>query len=241
MVSRPTKSDTLLTATKDSINKEPTILGLKEGEQVSVLDLVRASIATSANDAASTLAIGSTKLLGLDPSDYLDLINQKAALMSMSDTHFVNPEGYDDPSQQTTILDLVKLIDHALGYKEIVSAAKSDMENIIQTNTHGFYYLPNWNGLLGVYEGVYGLKIARTEKAGYCTIVLSRRNNINIAVIISGAKTLQERDQTAADLLDFSFNLEKVKPLKITAAILKKKYQVWNDLSAKIKTELGIK
>jgi len=233
--------DTLLTASKDSINKEPTVLGLKEGEQISILDLIRSSIATSANDAASTLALGTAKILGLDITDYLDLMNQKVALMGMVDTHLTNPEGYDDPGQITTILDLVKLIDHALGYKEIVSSAKSDMENIQATSTHGFYYLPNWNGLLGIYEGVYGLKIARTEKAGYCTIVLSRRNNINIAIIISGAKTLQERDQTAADLLDFSFNYEKVKPLKITPLDLKKKYQIWNDLSSKIKSELGIK
>lgn len=234
-------SDTLLTATKDSINKEPTVLGLKEGEQLSVSDLVRASIATSANDAASTLTIGSAKLLGLDPSDFLDLMNQKTNLMGMADTHLTNPEGYDDPSQQTTILDLVKLIDHSLGYKEIITSAKSDMENIQATNTHGFYYLPNWNGLLSLYDGVYGLKIARTEKAGYCTIVLARRRNINIGVILVGAKTLLERDQTAADLLDYAFNQEKMKPLKIDSIQIKKKYQVWNDLSAKIKAELGIK
>lgn len=232
--------DTMLTATLTSIDKEPTILGLKEGEQLSLSELIRASISTSANDAAATIAQGISAQFGLQLKDYLELMNLKAKTIGMTDSHFVNPEGYDDPDQKTTILDLVKLVDSALSYPSIASAGGADRQDIVKTSTHGFYYLPNWNGLLGVYPGVSGLKIARTQNMGYATIVISQRKDKRIAVILLGAKTLLERDTIAAALLDLGFKQEKIQPIDLSAATLKKKYKIWDDLAIKIKTELGL-
>lgn len=232
--------DTILTATKSSVDKEPTVLGLKQGEQLSLAELIRGSISTSANDAAATIAEGISTQFGIELKDYIDLMNLKAKTIGMTDSHLSNPEGYDDPAQQTTILDLVKLVDNSLGYPLIASAGAADRQDILKTNTHGFYYLPNWNGLLGVYPGVSGLKIARTEKMGYATIVISQRKDKKIVVILQGAATLLERDTTAAALLDLGFKQEKIDPVNLSATTIKKKYKVWDDLSTKIKIELGL-
>lgn len=233
--------EALLTASSQSVTKEPTVLGLAAGEQLTVAELVRASIATSANDAAATLAEGVAGRYGLTTLDYLNLMNHKAALIGMNASHFANPEGYDDASQTTTIFDLVRLVDNTANYPQILAAATADRQDLTATATHGFFYLPNWNALLGLYPGVFGLKIARTEAAGYATIVLARREDIRLAVIVSGAKTMLERDQSAAALLDQGFKKYKLKPANLPAAQIKARYQAWNDLAAKIRAELGLK
>ena len=231
--------DQLLSATKTSVDKIPTILGLKVGEQFKLSELLRATIATSANDAAATIAEGIASQNGLNPTDFIALMNQKAALLKMDGSHFANPDGLDDDAQFSTLIDIAKLVQNTVkNYPEILSAAASDREDIKESKTHGFYYLSNWNGLLGVYPGVFGLKIAFTENAGYSTIVLAERSKVRLVVIVAGAKSLYDRDAAAASLLDHAFGLEKIPAANITQWQLKQHYKVWNDLINKTKSEI---
>ncbi len=235
-------SDQLLTATQNSVNRVPTVLGLLPGEQLTLKDLLRAAIATSANDAASTLAEGVAVQNGLASAGFLDLMNQKAALLGMNESRFNTPDGLDDSKQYTTLVDLAKLVQQtAAAYPEILMAAASNREDIAPGKTHTGYYLSNWNGLLGLYPGVFGLKIAYTGDAGYSTIVLSARNNLRLAVILTGADSLMERDSTAAQLLDSAFALEKVPPANLTQAALKRQYKIWDDFIKKTRAELEAK
>ncbi len=232
--------DQLLSATKTSVNKVPTILGLKVGEQFKLSELLRATIATSANDAAATIAEGIASQNGLNLPDFIDLMNQKATLLKMENSHFTNPDGLDSPTQYTTLADLATLVTNTVkNYPEILSAAASDREDIEKNQTHGFYYVSNWNGLLGIYPGVFGLKIAFTENAGNSTIVLSERSKVRLAVIVSGAKSLYDRDAAAASLLDQAFGLEKIPAANVTQWQLKQHYKVWNDLINKTKFQIS--
>ncbi|MEK7064709.1 MAG: hypothetical protein AAB973_03840 [Patescibacteria group bacterium] len=233
-------SDQLLTATRTSVDKVPTILGLKVGEQFQLSDLLRAAIATSANDAAATLAEGIASQNGLALSDFIDLMNKKGELLKMENSHFSNPDGLDDTTQFSTLIDIVRLVQNTVkNYPEIMAAAVSDRQDIQESSTHGFYYVSNWNGLLGVYPGVFGGKIAFTENAGNSTIVLSERNKVRLAVIVSGAPTLLDRDQAAASLLDRAFLSEKIPPANVTEWQLKQHYRVWNDLINKTRAALA--
>lgn len=231
--------DQLLTATKTSIDKIPTVLGLKIGEQFTLSELLRAAIATSGNDAAATIAEGVASQNGLNLSDFIGLMNQKATLLKMENSHFANPEGLDDLTQYSTLIDLATLVTNTVkNYPEILSAAASDREDIKKTKTHGFYYVSNWNGLLGVYPGVFGLKIAFTQGAGNSTIVLSERSRVRLAVIVTGAKSLYDRDASAASLLDQAFQIEKISPANVTQRQLKQHYQIWTDLINKTKSQI---
>lgn len=233
--------DQLLSATKTSVDKIPTILGLKVGEQFKLSELLRAAIATSANDAAATIAEGVASQNGLNLSDFIALMNQKAVLLKMDHSHFATPDGLDSPTQYTTLIDLATLVENTVkNYPEILSAAASDREDIEKSQTHGFYYVSNWNGLLGVYPGVFGLKIAFTENAGNSTIILSERSKVRLAVIVSGAKSLYDRDVSAASLLDQAFGLEKIPAANITQWQLKQHYKIWNDLIIKTRAELHV-
>lgn len=222
-----------------SINKVPTVLGLKTGEKIAVSDLLRGAIATSANDAAQVLADGAAESASIFPSEFVYYMNKKATLLGMNHSHFVNPDGLDDQNQYSTLEDIAKLVNNVQkNYPEILAAAKSDNQDIATTSAHGQYYLPNWNGLLGVYPGVDGLKIAYTENAGYSTIVSATREGHSMVAIISGTDSYLERDRAAADLLDAAFLAEGLPPQKITTVQLNRHYKVWGDLARKIRSEL---
>jgi len=229
----------MITATKESIDKVPTVLGLKVGEKLSVTDLLRGAIATSANDATQTLADGAAKAVGISPTEFIYYMNAKADLLGLKNSHFVNPDGLDDQNQYSTLLDIAKLVNNVQkNYPEIMEAAKSDNQDIQKTADHGFYYLPNWNGLLGIYPGVTGLKIAYTEDAGYSTIVTATRDGQSMVAIVSGADSYLERDLAAADLLDAGFLALGQKPIKLNKNILNVHYKEWGDLARKIQAEL---
>lgn len=228
--------DQYLTATKTSVDKIPTILGLKPGEQLKANDLIRASIATSANDAVQTLAEGISNIYDIPLDNFIDLMNRKALLLGMENSHFANPDGLDDQNQYSTLEDLPKLIHNAQqNYPEITKNALSDNQDIEKTDFHDHYYLPNWNGLLGVYPGVTGLKIAYTENAGYSTILTAKREGTEAVVILSGANSFIERDLAGIALLNHAFMAEKIAPVKITASQIKKRYQQWAALATKIR------
>lgn len=232
--------DQLLTTTKSSVDKVPTILGLRVGEQLTVSDLLRAAIATSANDAAATIAEGIATQNGNNLAGFLDLMNQKAALLGMTESRFNNPDGLDDPNQFTTLIDLAKLVQQtAINYPEILKAAASNREDILEGPTHAGYYLSNWNGLLGLYPGVFGLKIAYTETAGYSTIVLSNRNDLRLAVLLTGADSLIKRDTAAALLLDEAFASEGLPRANLTQAAFKRQYKIWDDFIKKTRAALS--
>lgn len=231
----------MVKATEASVNKEPTILGLKVGEELTVAELVRAAIATSANDAAATLGEGVAGLYKQPLDFFLELMNQKAFLLGMRASHFANPEGYDSDQQFSTLEDLAVLVTAILeNYPLVVAAGEGDRDDLVANGTHGKYYLPNWNGLLKVYPGVSGLKIAYTENAGYSTIVTASRGGKQLAAILTGAGSIEERDLAAARLLDLGFEAENLAPAGIDGADLKPRYQEWKDLVAKIKAELKV-
>jgi len=229
----------MISATKESVDKVPTILGIKIGEKFSVSDLLRGAIATSANDAAQTLVDGAAKAVGISPAEFVYYLNAKATLLGLNNSHFTNPDGLDDQNQYSTLLDLAKLINNVQkNYPDILEAARSDNQDIQKTADHGFYYLPNWNGLLGVYPGVTGLKIAYTEDAGYSTIVTAKRDGYSMVALVSGADSYMERDLAAADLLDAGFLANGLMPVRINKNNLNIHYKEWGDLARKIQAEL---
>jgi len=231
----------LLTTTASSIDRVPTVLGLKIGEQLTVSELIRASIATSANDAASTLAEGTANLFNLRLNDFLYLMNTKAKLLGMTNSHFSTPDGLDDDNQYSTLIDISKLIHNVQkNYPEITYAAASDREDIEANGLHGRYYLSNWNGLLGIYPGVDGLKIAYTGDAGHGTIVTAKTNGLSLVAIVSGADSIPERDLAAASLLDTALIAEGFSPVRLTKSRIQPRYNQWNDLIEKTRKELEV-
>lgn len=228
----------MINTTPAAIDKVPTVLGLKLNESLSVSDLLRASIATSANDAATLLGEGVAQKYDQPLDFFIAAMNTKAQYLGMSHSHFATADGLDAPDQFSTLEDIARLVHNSKNYPLLISAAASDRRDIEASTTHGRYYLPNWNGLLGVYPGVDGLKIAYTETAGYSTIVTVARNDIPVVVILTGADSIRERDMAAAALLDHAYLSHRLPPVNVTRTQLNRRYQAWTDLANQIKEEL---
>lgn len=96
-----------------------------------------------------------------------------------------------------------------------------------QDDNHKQADLYNWNGLLGVYPGVKGVKIGNTEDAGYATTVLAEREGKKILVVLLGAPGVLQRDLWPSMLLDIGFEKLGLKPIGITEDQLRAKYSTW--------------
>lgn len=231
--------DASITATAKSVDKIPTVLGIKVGEVFTAAELLRGAIATSGNDAAQTLTDGAALANNLSPTDFVHLMNRKAEFLGMTRSHFANPDGLDDPKQYSTLEDLAIMVNNVQkNYPEIIAVAASDRDDIATSSAHGRYYLPNWNGLLGIYPGVTGLKIAYTEGAGYSTIITFSEDSLNLVAIVTGTQSYLERDMAAASLLDAALIAEKRSPKNITKNKINLRYKTWGDLARQIKKEI---
>ena len=213
---------------KESVNLEPTILMVDEGEKLPVGELLKAMLMTSANDAADVAARGIAKKLGGSPEVFVMLMNEKVKNMGLTKTHFANPTGYDDDNQYSTPRELSKIAHYAMtAYPEVADIVKIKEAEIEETKEHKHYSLPNWNGLLGVYPGVDGVKIGHTEKAGYSTVVTATREDIRIMAVLLGAPDRRARDLWTADLLNSVFLEQNIRPFRVTRFSLQKREEEW--------------
>ncbi len=142
----------------------------RAGETWPARDLLRATLAHSANDAALALALH----VG-DGSEerFVELMNERAAELGLDDTTFASATGLDAPgkSSTSTPVDLVALADVALRDDAIRAAVAEDDLQLTSPAGRKLDVLPNRNPLLGTYEGVDGVKTGFTDAAGYMLVV----------------------------------------------------------------------
>lgn len=205
----------------------PTKVMLKAGEYFSLSDLLQSMLISSANDSAQAIKDGIDQKFGEDI--FIRAMNEKAKILGLKNTHFTNAMGYDSPNQYSSAEDLSILSVYALkNYSLITQTASKEIEDLTKGGQDMRFYLQNWNGLLGIYPGVSGLKIGNTQKAGYTTIVVSERGGRKLLTVVLGAPGVLERDLWAAQLLDLGFNkLSGLAPVNVTENALKEKYASW--------------
>lgn len=218
--------DEMITVNQQGTTPEPSKLFLKVGEQFSVEKLLNFMLITSANDAAEVVKEGINQKYGADV--FFKAMNYKAQAIGLKNTHFSNAQGFDSPDHYSSIEDLALLTHYALTnyplIAQIVAKQSADFREIPGDNR---FYLNNWNGLLGVYPGVMGVKIGNTDNAKHTDIVLSQRGDKKLLVVLLGAPTILDRDLDAAKLLDSGFEKFNIKPAEITEDQLKEKYASW--------------
>jgi D-alanyl-D-alanine carboxypeptidase (penicillin-binding protein 5/6) len=184
-----------------SINQLPwdsTRMGLRVGEQLTVRELLYGLFLNSGNDAAITLAEAV-----MPRAVFVDRMNAKAAALGMTDTHFVNPIGLDDPAHFTSAADLAiaatVLIDRD---PELAAIASTSRITLPATATHHAYPLYNLNDLIRTYPGATGLKTGWTGHAGGCLIATATRDSRHLMVVVLGSPSVFKE---AAALLDYGF------------------------------------
>lgn len=217
----------VFTVSQKASQIEPTRMGLRTGQKLTLGELLNGLLLTSANDAAEVVREGINQKYKADV--FVKAMNEKAAFLGLQNTHFANPQGFDDPRNYSSASDLAILSHYALeNYPQIASLSAKDYVFLPATNTHTQFDLYNWNGLLGVYPGTKGLKIGNTEAAGYTTIVLSNRGGHKLLAILLGAPGILQRDLWTSSLLDLGYEkIAGLRPIALTINQMEDKYGTW--------------
>lgn len=185
--------------TVKTVITEGSKMNLVSGETLTVESLLYGALVHSANDAAFTLAENYPG--GVDA--FVAKMNEKADLIGLTDTHFTNPIGFDDPRHYTTSSDLTKLSVYALKNKIIDKISATKSITVSDTTYTYFHKLDNVNQLLGKVAGISGLKTGYTENAGEILISTVKKNGHTVLFAVMKSK---DRFGETVALIDWVFN-----------------------------------
>ena len=172
---------------------------LKENEQMTVRDLLKAVCIVSGNDAAVALA---EHLAGSEDA-FVERMNARAQELGMNDTHFVNCTGLPAAGHLTSACDIAlmsrELILHHPDIRQFTTVWMDSLRG-------GESMLVNTNKLIRFYDGATGLKTGSTGSAGYCLSATAEKNGMELIAVVLKGKTSDERFSDAKSLLNYGFS-----------------------------------
>ena len=166
--------------------------------------LIDEMMLVSDNDAAYALA----KKIGGDTLTFCEMMNEKAAYLGMTNTHFANPNGMPNFENYSSASDLIRLSRYCMrdsSFAQIVGTKEKDIR--LTDGRH----MPcrNTNVLLTTYEGCIGIKTGFTRQAGNCLASAVTRGGITLYLVLLNSRSMSSRFTESAILLDYGFNVMK--------------------------------
>lgn len=174
------------------------------GERYLLGNLIYEMMLQSDNDAAYAIA----KHLAGDTLKFCEIMNEKAAYIGMSNTHFANPNGMPNNNNYSTVCDLIRLARYSMrdsAFATIVGTAYKDVPLV--DGRHMACY--NTNVLLNKYQGCIGIKTGFTRQAGNCLASAATRDGITLYLILLNSRSRSSRFNESAILLDYGFKAMK--------------------------------
>ncbi len=203
---RMTLTETV-TASEVAAGKGGSQIWLKEGEQMTVDELLRATAIGSANDACTALG----EHLAGSEEGFVKMMNDRAKELGMENTHFDNCSGLDDDTEThlTTAYDIGVMSAELLKHDFIRNYTTVWMDSLRGGETQ----LVNTNKLVRFYKGTTGLKTGTTSKAGHCLSASAERDGLHLVAVVLGADNSTDRFEGAKAMLNYGFaNYERVTP-----------------------------
>ncbi len=190
--------DTQLSVSEHAADQDPTKLGLKPGQTISVEDAIKGVVTRSANDAAVVIA----ENLGGSESAFAQLMTQKARALGMSRTTYVNASGLPDDGQVTTARDQALLgraiQDRFPRYYRFFSTTEFVFHGVT---------IRGHNHLLGSVNGVDGIKTGYIRASGFNLITSVHRDGRYIVGVVLGGRSAFERDAHMRALIEGNIRL----------------------------------
>ena len=190
--------DDLVTASAHAAGMGGSQIWLKENEQMTVRDLLKAVCIVSGNDAAVALA---EHLAGSEEA-FVERMNARAQELGMHDTHFVNCTGLPAEGHLTSACDI------ALMSRELIAKHPAIREFTtvwMDSLRGGESMLVNTNKLIRFYDGATGLKTGSTDSAGCCLSATAERGGMELIAVVLKGRTSDERFNDAKALLNYGF------------------------------------
>ena len=172
------------------------------GEGYLLGNLLYEMMLQSDNDAAYAIA----KHIAGDTLSFCDMMNEKAAYLGMSYTHFANPNGMPSPDNYSTASDLIRLARYAMRdsvFAEIVGTTEKSVPLIDGRHMN----CRNTNVLLSSYEGCFGIKTGYTRQAGNCLASAATRDGTTLYLVLLNSRSMRSRFTESAILLDYGFRV----------------------------------
>ncbi|MDD6160696.1 MAG: D-alanyl-D-alanine carboxypeptidase [Oscillospiraceae bacterium] len=195
-----------VTASAHATSMGGSQIWLKEHEQMTVRDMVKAVTVVSANDCSVALA---EHLAGTEEA-FVDRMNRRAKELGMEHTHFVNCTGLPAEGHLTCCRDIAlmsrELILHHPSIREFTTIWMDTLRN-------GAFQLSNTNKLIFYYDGATGLKTGFTDSALYCLSATAERNGMELIAVVMHAPTSTDRFESAKALLNYGFSTFALTPV----------------------------
>ena len=205
--------DEIVTFSHDAVynvEEDSSSAGIDEGDQLTVRDCLYALLLASANESANALAehVSGTR------EAFADLMNQRAASLGCTGSHFANPSGLNDENHYTTAHDMALITQAAIQnptFVEICSSRTYRLPNIKRAPVEKFpkgYPIANhhkmWNrNDAAYYSGVFCGKTGYTSLAGNTLVTCAKRGDMTLIAVILNGHLTHYTDTKA--LLDFGF------------------------------------
>lgn len=197
---------TVVTVPREAAGIEGSSVYLREGEKITVENLLYALMLQSANDAAAAIAIAVSGSI----EAFAELMNAKAAELGMRDTHFENPHGLDGEAHYTTAYELAKIAAYALQNETFARIVSTVKHTIPATESSPARTLVNHNRLLREHGDVIGVKTGFTKKCGRTLVSAAKRDGVTL-ICVTLCDGDDWRDHRA--MLDYGFELYESKTL----------------------------
>ncbi len=190
--------DTVITASPYACSMGGSQIWLKEGEQLTVSEMVKAVAVASANDCAVALA----EAVSGSESAFVQRMNERAKELGMESTVFCNCTGLPAEGHVSSAYDI------ALMSRELILNHPQLREYTtiwMDTLRDGQFQLTNTNRLIYSYPGATGLKTGSTDAALYCLSATAERGGMELIAVVMHAATPTDRFDSAAALLNYGF------------------------------------
>jgi len=169
---------------------------LKVGDRVKFIELIKGVAIISANDAALAVA----EFLAGSEEVFVHKMNEKAKVLGLTHTHFVNCHGLHAEGQQTSAMDMAHL-----GFHYIHEHPDALKFHALPEYAYRGIKQKNWNPLLNRGKGVDGIKTGYLTKAGYHILFSAKRDDQRVIGVVMGAKTPESRENDALKLIGYGF------------------------------------
>ncbi|MCC6201722.1 MAG: D-alanyl-D-alanine carboxypeptidase [Gammaproteobacteria bacterium] len=223
------KLDDLVTISEKAWRTGGSKMFVEVGKKVTVTDLLHGIIIQSGNDASVALA----EHVSGDETVFAELMNQHAARLGLSNTHFANATGLPDPTMRTTARDVAKLGAALIrDFPEIYgwfSAREFVFNGIRQENR---------NMLLDIDPSVDGIKTGHTEAAGYCLAASARRDDMRLLAVVMGTDSTRTRASATQALLNYGFRFYESHQVYDAGAVIETA-RVWQGSTETVPLGLG--
>ena len=169
---------------------------IREGTEVSLMDLLRGVVIQSGNDASIALA----EFVAGDEASFAQMMNEQAEKLGMLNSNFLNSTGLPDEGHYSSARDMALLTKDMIRrfpeHYQLYSERSFKFNNIEQ---------PNRNRLLRYDRSVDGVKTGYTKAAGYCLVASAERNGMRLISVVMGAENDDSRVRESQKLLTYGF------------------------------------